>query len=50
MVRAEFGREPCIPYEITGAGKVGFWSGWMPIAVVNTATVSLTLRKVDDLN
>jgi hypothetical protein len=23
--------EPCIPYELTGAGRQGFWSGFHPI-------------------
>jgi len=40
VVKAGFGAEPCIPYEMTGAGFVGFWSGWMPVKVVDTATVS----------
>jgi hypothetical protein len=26
--------EPCIPYELTGAGRQGFWSGFKPIDVV----------------
>ncbi|KUJ11344.1 uncharacterized protein LY89DRAFT_689215 [Mollisia scopiformis] len=34
VARAAFGPNPCIPYEDTGAGLVGFWSGFQPIAVV----------------
>jgi hypothetical protein len=25
---------PCIPYELTGPGRVGFWSGFHPINMV----------------
>ncbi|PVH78932.1 hypothetical protein DL98DRAFT_560983 [Cadophora sp. DSE1049] len=34
VARAAFGNEPCIPYELTGPGRVGFWSGFNPIALV----------------
>ncbi|KAM3086830.1 hypothetical protein ACMFMG_000953 [Clarireedia jacksonii] len=34
VARAEY-KQPCIPYEYTGAGKVGFWSGFEPIAIVS---------------
>ncbi|QSZ32646.1 hypothetical protein DSL72_002225 [Monilinia vaccinii-corymbosi] len=34
VARAEY-KQPCIPYEDTGAGKVGFWSGFEPIAIVS---------------
>ncbi|KAG4030092.1 hypothetical protein MFRU_013g01160 [Monilinia fructicola] len=34
VARAEY-KQPCIPYEDTGAGKVGFWSGFQPIAIVS---------------
>lgn len=34
VARAAFGPEPCIPYEDTGAGLVGFWSGFEPVALV----------------
>jgi plastocyanin len=27
VARAEYGKEPCMPYEYTGKGKIGFWSG-----------------------
>ncbi|CAD6452140.1 c12dab74-874d-4bee-8431-555e9fafc929 [Sclerotinia trifoliorum] len=33
VARAEY-KQPCIPYEDTGAGKVGFWSGFEPISIV----------------
>lgn len=29
VARAEY-QHPCIPYENTGANKVGFWSGFQP--------------------
>jgi hypothetical protein len=32
VARAEF-QFPCIPYELTGPNKVGFWSGFEPVAV-----------------
>ncbi|TVY20065.1 putative GPI-anchored cupredoxin [Lachnellula arida] len=34
VARAAFGSNPCIPYEDTGPGRVGFWSGFRPIALV----------------
>ncbi|PBP23987.1 extracellular serine-rich protein [Diplocarpon rosae] len=33
VARAEY-KYPCIPYELTDAGKQGFWSGFEPINVV----------------
>jgi len=33
VARADY-MSPCIPYELTGAGRVGFWSGFEPINVV----------------
>jgi plastocyanin len=27
VARAEYGKEPCMPYEYTGKDKIGFWSG-----------------------
>lgn len=41
VARAAFGPNPCIPYEDTGAGLIGFWSGFRP-----TAVVSNTVRNV----
>jgi hypothetical protein len=32
---------PCIPYELTGAGRQGFWSGFEPINVVLSNVRSL---------
>ena len=33
VARSEF-KNPCIPYEDTGAGKKGLWSGFVPMDVV----------------
>lgn len=33
VVRAEYGY-PCIPYEMTGVGKAGFYSGFKPVDVI----------------
>ncbi|KAJ5032552.1 uncharacterized protein L3040_009153 [Drepanopeziza brunnea f. sp. 'multigermtubi'] len=35
VARADF-RSPCFPYELTGAGRVGFWSGFEPVNVVTS--------------
>lgn len=38
VIRAEY-EHPCIPYEMTGPGKVGFWSGFHAVdAVLNDVT------------
>ena len=53
VVKGEFGHEPCIPYELTGAGKVGWWSGWMPTAVVdsnNQPTYQVRINDTDPLS
>lgn len=34
VARAAFGPNPCIPYEYSGDGRVGFWSGFKPTALV----------------
>ncbi|KAH7354623.1 hypothetical protein BKA65DRAFT_496693 [Rhexocercosporidium sp. MPI-PUGE-AT-0058] len=34
VARAAFGSEPCITYELTGPGRVGFWSEFHPVALV----------------
>lgn len=35
VARAEYGsNRACIPYEVTGINKQGFWSGFHPINVV----------------
>ncbi|KAK7554681.1 hypothetical protein IWX47DRAFT_907143 [Phyllosticta citricarpa] len=33
IVRAEYGY-PCVPYEMTGVGKVGFYSGFRPVDAI----------------
>lgn len=40
VARADF-KNPCFPYELTGAGKVGFWSGFEPINVVTSDVSSV---------
>lgn len=35
MARAAYG-QPCIPYQYTAAGRVGFWSGFFPVELVLT--------------
>ena len=34
VARAAY-KSPCIPYELTGAGNVGFWSGFEPTQIVS---------------
>lgn len=34
VARAAFGPTPCIPYEYTGDGRVGFWSGFRPTELI----------------
>ncbi|KAG9232013.1 hypothetical protein BJ875DRAFT_98988 [Amylocarpus encephaloides] len=34
VARAAFGENPCIPYELTGPGRIGFWSGFKPVQTV----------------
>lgn len=33
VARAEY-QHPCVPYELSGEGKVGFFSGFKPIDAV----------------
>ncbi|CAG8951291.1 hypothetical protein HYFRA_00008040, partial [Hymenoscyphus fraxineus] len=40
VAKAEF-KSPCIPYEITGAGKQGFWSGFFPLNVIATPAMKV---------
>lgn len=47
MARAEFGY-PCIPYENTGPGKIGFWSGFEPVDKA-TENVMDSWLKVDQI-
>lgn len=48
VVRAEY-EFPCIPYEMTGRGKVGFFSGFRPVDAILADPPSWTL-KVNDTN
>jgi hypothetical protein len=48
VVRAEF-NYPCIPYEKTGSGKVGFYSGFHPVDVILDSPPSWSIR-VNDTN
>ncbi|KAE9373045.1 hypothetical protein N431DRAFT_503818 [Stipitochalara longipes BDJ] len=32
VVRASYGNEPCVPYEYTTPGQLGFYSGFVPVA------------------
>ncbi|KAE9381635.1 hypothetical protein N431DRAFT_551691 [Stipitochalara longipes BDJ] len=45
VARADY-MSPCIPYELTGAGRVGFWSGFQPTNVVlsNPPTFSVLVN------
>ncbi|TVY22544.1 putative GPI-anchored cupredoxin [Lachnellula hyalina] len=49
VARAAFGSNPCIPYEDTGPGLVGFWSGFRPVALVlsNPPIFSLPINDTD---
>ncbi|TVY46964.1 putative GPI-anchored cupredoxin [Lachnellula occidentalis] len=49
VARAAFGSNPCIPYEDTGPGRVGFWSGFRPVALVlsNPPIYSLPINDTD---
>ncbi|CZR50740.1 uncharacterized protein PAC_00614 [Phialocephala subalpina] len=51
VARADFGSSACIPYELTGAGKVGFWSGFHPMAVVlsNPPTFQVLINDTDPI-
>lgn len=46
VVRAEYGF-PCIPYEMTGSGKTGFFSGFNPVAKVLDRPPKYTIRVND---
>ncbi|CAG8959984.1 hypothetical protein HYFRA_00012701 [Hymenoscyphus fraxineus] len=45
--RAGFGNQPCIPYELSGPGRVGFWSGFKPTQVVSNDLPLFRLRVND---
>jgi len=46
IVRAEYGF-PCIPYEMTGSGKTGFFSGFNPVDKVLDKPPKYTVRVND---
>ncbi|KAF2489414.1 hypothetical protein BU16DRAFT_421240, partial [Lophium mytilinum] len=48
VVRAEY-EHPCIPYEMTGKGKVGFFSGFHPVDAILSSPPKWTLR-INDSN
>ncbi|KAK6596870.1 extracellular serine-rich protein [Botrytis cinerea] len=50
VARAEY-KQPCIPYEDTGAGKIGFWSGFEPISIVsnNPPTFNLVINDTEPI-
>jgi hypothetical protein len=50
VVRAEY-KYPCIPYEKTGAGKVGFFSGFQPVTAIldNPPSWSLKINDSDPI-
>ncbi|KUJ22417.1 uncharacterized protein LY89DRAFT_714223 [Mollisia scopiformis] len=50
VARADF-ETPCIPYEDTGPGRVGFWSGFQPIAVVlsNPPTFQVVINDTEPI-
>ncbi|PMD16996.1 hypothetical protein NA56DRAFT_708213 [Hyaloscypha hepaticicola] len=43
VARAEY-LFPCIPYEVTGANKVGFWGGFKPIYIVGVDQLEYQIR------
>jgi hypothetical protein len=43
VARSDF-KSPCIPYEDTGVGRQGFWSGFHPLAVIPTDVRILSLH------
>ncbi|KAE9375856.1 hypothetical protein N431DRAFT_370749 [Stipitochalara longipes BDJ] len=46
VARAEY-LFPCIPYEVTGVNKVGFWSGFEPIYIVGVDQPKYQVRVND---
>jgi hypothetical protein len=48
VVRAEYGY-PCIPYEMTGQGKTGFFSGFKPVdsVLIFPPTYSIEIENTD---
>ncbi|KAI9052754.1 hypothetical protein LZ554_003027 [Drepanopeziza brunnea f. sp. 'monogermtubi'] len=51
VARAAFGNEPCIPYELTGPGRIGFYSGFRPTVLVtnNPPIFRLKINDTDPL-
>ncbi|KAJ9611225.1 hypothetical protein H2200_004408 [Cladophialophora chaetospira] len=43
VIRAEY-EQPCVPYEMTGIGKVGFFSGFQPVDAILTNPPKWTLQ------
>ena len=43
VVRSEY-MFPCVPYETTGAGKVGFWSGFFSVSDNNVVSWALIFQ------
>lgn len=46
VARAAYG-QPCIPYEYTAAGRIGFWSGFFPVQLVLTDPPKFQVRVND---
>ncbi|KAF2097647.1 hypothetical protein NA57DRAFT_77899 [Rhizodiscina lignyota] len=46
VARAEY-KYPCIPYELTGRGKVGFFSGFMPVDAILSSPPTYSIRVND---
>ncbi|KAG9244717.1 hypothetical protein BJ878DRAFT_55859 [Calycina marina] len=44
--RAAF-KQPCIPYEVTGTGRIGFWSGFFPTQLVLSDPPKFQIRVND---
>lgn len=45
VVRAEY-EFPCIPYEMTGRGKIGFFSGFRPVDAVLNNVSGVTIYSI----
>ncbi|KAH8593551.1 hypothetical protein B0O99DRAFT_495295, partial [Bisporella sp. PMI_857] len=46
VVRSAY-KQPCIPYEYTAPGRVGFWSGFVPTQLVTTNPPKFEVRVND---
>ncbi|KAH6383684.1 hypothetical protein HBI60_254170 [Parastagonospora nodorum] len=50
VARAEYGKEPCMPYEYTGKGRTGFWSGTQWVDTVRDITHwNLTINSTEPI-